>query len=412
MVIVLHGASGQRSETVRRTNLSTIVTELHRSGPLSRSELVARTGLSRSAIRALIGELAAGDLVSETSSALDGTPGRPSALVRPEPHGAITLALDVAVESIGAATVGLGGRVLDSMRVGLPADRSSLDDVVEALARLARALLDPERRPGRLVGVGVGIVGLVRRSDGLVSMAPNLGWRDAPLGSRLADALGFDVDVTVANEADLAALAESRRGAARGAGNVIVVWGSVGLGGGVIAGGRPLTGIDGYSGEIGHIPVDPDGDPCTCGSTGCLETKVGTRAIQRRAGRPVDDSPGAFDALVREAEAGVPEVIEALTATGRWLGIGLAGLINVFNPGLILLGGRLAQVEPHVRPAMAAELDRRAIAPSLQDVTIKPATLGWNAQLVGGAELAFEPFLSDPAAWLRSRDPSTALATA
>ncbi len=410
--MVLRGVSGQRSGTIRRANLSTIVTELHRSGPLSRSELVARTGLTRSAIRSLIGELAASGFVSETTSVLDGTPGRPSALVRPEPYGAVTLALDVAVESLDAAIVGLGGEVLDTARIDLRADRSSLDDVVDALAGLAAPLLDRAGRERQIVGVGVAVVGLVRRRDGMVAMAPNLGWHDAPLGARLSDILGPEVPVTVANEADLAALAESRRGVGRGVDDSIVVWGSVGVGGGLIVGGRPLTGIEGYSGEIGHLPVDPDGDPCSCGSTGCWETKVGTRAIQRRAGRPVDDSLGAFDALVRDAEAGIPEVIDALAETGRWLGIGLAGLINVFNPGLIVLGGRLAEIEPHVRPALEAELDRRAIAPSRRAVSIVPADLGWTAQLLGAAELAFDPLLADPAAWLRSRTPDAALATA
>jgi predicted NBD/HSP70 family sugar kinase len=410
--MVLRGVSGQRSETIRRANLSAIVTSLHRSGPLSRSDLVARTGLTRSAIRSLIGELAASGLVSETTSALDGTPGRPSSLVRPEPYGAVTLALDVAVGSLGAALVGLGGQVLDSARIDLRADHSSLDDVVDALANLAATLIDRAGLEQPVVGVGVAVVGLVRRRDGMVSMAPNLGWRDAPLGARLEDILEPATRVTVANEADLAALAESRRGAARGADDAIVIWGSVGVGGGLIVAGRPVTGTDGYSGEIGHLPLDPAGDPCSCGSTGCWETKVGTRAIQRRAGRPVDDSPAAFDALVRDARAGVPEVVDALVETGRWLGIGVAGLINVFNPELIVLGGRFAEIEALVRPSMEGELDRMAIDPSRGSVSIIPAGIGWNAQLLGAAELAFDPLLADPAAWLQSRVPDTARATA
>jgi predicted NBD/HSP70 family sugar kinase len=410
--MVVRGQSGQRSGTIRRANLSTIVTELHRSGPLSRSELVGRTGLTRSAIRALIGELAAGGLVSEVTSALDGTPGRPSSLVRPEPFGAVVLAFDIAVESLGAATVGLGGEMIDSVREDLPPDRTSLDDVVDALVRLADRLVDRTALEPQLVGAGVGVAGLVRRRDGMVALAPNLDWHDEPLGSRLADVLGGSIPVTVANEADLAALAESRRGAAGQADDTIMVWGAVGVGGGLIVAGRPLTGSDGYSGEIGHMPVDPDGDPCTCGSHGCWETKVGTRAIMRRAGYSPDVSAAAFDGLIRDAEAGVPAVLDALTETGRWLGIGLVGLINVFNPSLVLLGGRFARLDPFVRPALEAELDRRALAPSRHEVAVIPTRLGSDAQLRGAAELAFDPLLTDPSAWLRPRIAGAAFATA
>jgi hypothetical protein len=177
---------GHRSETVRRANLSSIVRELHEAGPLSRSDLVVRTGLTRSAIRGLIGELVAGDLVTEGPATLDGTPGRPSPVVRAEPHGAVVLALEIAVDSLAAATVGLGGNIFDLVRIDLPRGRSSVDDIATALAGLARTLRDALPADDSLVGVGVAVVGVVRRSDGMVSLAPNLGWRDEPLGDRLA----------------------------------------------------------------------------------------------------------------------------------------------------------------------------------------------------------------------------------
>ena len=278
---------GHRSETVRRVNLSSIMRELHLGGPMSRSELVTRTGLTRSAIRGLIGELVAGNLAKEGPAALDGTPGRPSPVVRPDPDGAVVLALEVAVESIAAATIGLGGEVLGQARVALPRGHSSVDDTATALTNLADTLLDDETRAA-LVGIGVAVVGVVRRSDGMVSVAPNLGWRDDPLGERLAAALGLDRPIAFANDADLAALAESRRGAGRGVTDLIVVWGSVGVGGGLIVGGEPLTGVAGYGGEIGHIPVNPDGRPCRCGSTGLL----GDRGRRGRLAAPGRSSGG------------------------------------------------------------------------------------------------------------------------
>jgi predicted NBD/HSP70 family sugar kinase len=403
---------GHRSETVRRANLSTIIRELHASGPLSRSDLVTRTGLTRSAIRGLIGELVAGDLVSEGPAALDGTPGRPSPVVRPDPDGAIVLALEIAVDSLAAAAVGLGGRPLELIRIDLPRGRTSVDDITMALGELAAAIRARLPSGATLVGAGTAVVGVIRRSDGMVSMAPNLGWRDEPLGDRLTRALDLPVPIAFANESDLAALAEHRRGAARGVDDVLLVWGSVGVGGGLIVDGAPLTGSAGYSGEVGHIPVNPDGMPCRCGSTGCWETEVGSSALLRRAGRAPEGGHDAVDAVLAAAGAGDPIALAAFAETGRWLGIGLAGAINVLNPDLVLLGGRLAPSYPFVRSTLEAELDRRVLRASRRIVRVVPTSLGEDAPLLGAAELAFEPLLADPAAWLRPRHALAALASA
>ena len=205
---------GQRSETVRRANLSAIVRELHASGPLSRSELVTRTGLTRSAIRGLIDELVSAGLVREGRAAPLGTPGRPSPLVCLNPEVAVVLALDIEVDSLGAALVGLGGDVLDQVRVDRPRGHSTVEQIAGDLAGLVAILRANRAVAGPEIGIGVAVVGVVRRTDGLVSMAPNLGWTDVPLGDWLVRMLGDEVPIYVANEADLGALAEVRRGAA------------------------------------------------------------------------------------------------------------------------------------------------------------------------------------------------------
>lgn len=403
---------GQRSETAHRANLSAILRELHLHGPRSRSELVRITGLTRSAIRGLIGEFAAAGLVSEDRAAPLGTPGRPSALVRLNPDRALVLALEIAVDSLAVALVGLGGEVRALARVDRERGHTTLEQIVADLVELA-AIVDA--RPAArevLVGVGVSIVGVVRRSDGLVSMAPNLGWRDAPLVERLATALRVPVPIAVANDADLGALAELRRGAARGADDVLFIAGEVGVGGGLIVGGRPLTGEAGYAGEIGHIPLNPNGSRCGCGSIGCWETEIGEGALLARAGYPPDGGRAAVEAVLRAAEAGSPVARGALDAVGHWLGVGLAGLVNVFNPGLVVLGGRFSRLYPFVAPTIEAELDRLALPAPRRLVRVVPATLGVNASLLGAAELAFEPLLDDPAAWLHRQQVLPALATA
>jgi predicted NBD/HSP70 family sugar kinase len=395
---------GQRSETVRRSNLGAIVRELHGRGPLSRSELVARTGLTRSAIRGLIGELAAANLVWEERATPLGTPGRPSPLVRPNPDGAVVLALEIAVDSLAVALIGFGGEVFESIRVDRRRGHTSVDELAGDLADLAAAIRSRRAAEDPLVGVGASIVGVVRQSDGLVSMAPNLGWTDVPLGERLAAALGLSVPVRVANDADLGALAERRRGAAFGADHVLYIAGEVGVGGGLIVDGKPFAGVAGYGGEVGHFPVNPSGATCGCGAIGCWETEVGLGTLLRRAGHPVDGGRLELEAVLREVAAGEPAASRALDEVARWLGLGLAGLVNIFNPRVIVLGGVFARIHPLVEDIVEIELNRRALPAPRALVRVVPALLGVDASLLGAAEHAFEPLLADPASWIRPRD--------
>jgi predicted NBD/HSP70 family sugar kinase len=396
--------SGQRSETVRRANLSVIVRELHSRGPLSRSQLVVRTGLTRTAIRGLIGELVASGLVAETPSAPRGVPGRPSPLVLPEPTAATVLALSIEVDSLAAAIVGFGGRVIDRVRVDRPRLHRSVDDIVGDLAGLAATLwADDDRRPPH-VGIGVAVVGVVRRSDGLVSMAPNLGWVDVDLCDALVRVFGEEAPIHVANEADLAALAEARRGAAAGIDHVLFVSGEVGIGGGLIVDGKPFIGAAGYGGEVGHMPINPMGLDCRCGAIGCWETEAGSESLLRRAGRSAADGRAAIDTLLVDAEAGSPDALLAMRETGRWIGIGLAGLVNLLDPRLVVLGGLFGRIHPFVASTIEAELDRRALAAPRELVRIVPSALGVEAPLLGAAELAIEPLLADPARSMRNRE--------
>jgi predicted NBD/HSP70 family sugar kinase len=406
------GEVGQRSETVRRANLSAIVRELHGRGPLSRSELVARTGLTRSAIRGLIGELALAGLVSEERAVRRGTPGRPSPLVRLNPDGAVVLALEIAVDSLAVAIVGPGGHVFELARVDRPRGHFSVDETVADLAELAREVRSRRPQDDLLIGVGVAVVGVVRRADGFVSMAPNLGWRDVPLGQRLAHALAATVPVSVVNEADLGALAELRRGAAMGAEHVLFISGEVGVGGGLIVDGRPLTGAAGYGGEVGHMTVNASGSPCRCGSVGCWETEVGEGTLLALAGLPRESGRAGVDAVLREAASGSETALAALDHVGRWLGIGLASLVNMLDPRLIVLGGLFGRIHPFVMRPLTVELDRRALAAPRALVRVVPATLGVDAPLLGAAEVAIEPLLADPAASVMPRETLADLASA
>jgi len=322
------------------------------------------------------------------------------------------LALDIAVDSIGAALVGFGGQVIDQTRVDRSRGHLSAERIATDLTRLALPLIEGNGARPSLIGIGVAMVGVVRQGDGLVRLAPNLGWEDVPLADLLARHLKSGLPPLVANEADLGALAEHRRGAAIGIDDVLYLSGEVGVGGGLIIDGQPLVGAAGYAGEVGHMPVNPSGSPCRCGSSGCWETEVGERALLRRAGRTQSSGRAAVDEVLADAEAGSAKALAALSETGEWLGIGLAGLVNLFNPSLVVLGGVFGRMAPFVAQEVEEALDRRALRAPREVLRVVPTALGPDATLIGAAELAFERFLVDPAAWLSPRARPLRLASA
>ena len=178
----------------------------------------------------------------------------------------------------------------------------------------------------------------------------------------------------------------------------------MGVGSGVIIGGQPLSGTAGYGGEAGHMAVNPDGRMCACGSRGCWETEIGELALLRHAGRAGDGGREAVDAIFADVEAGSPGAMRAFAEVGRWIGLGLASLVNIFNPQLVVLGTRFSRMHPYIQEAMQRELDARALAMARDLVTVVPSRLGLDATLLGAAESAFAPLLRDPIAWASQRD--------
>ena len=388
---------GQRSETVRRANLSAIVRTLHEEGPQSRSDLVTRTGLTRSAIRVLVGELKAAGLATEDRAVRHGRPGRPSPEVSLVARAAVAVAFSIGVDTLAAAVVGMGGTLLGLSRADRPRGHKVASAVVDDLVSLLDHLPSGRPEPETVVAVGVAVAGLVRSRDGLVENAPNLGWTSVPLGALLAARLGWSIPVVVRNESDLGVLAEHRRGAAVGIDDVLYVHGEVGVGGGVLVDGRPMAGAAGYAGEIGHVPVDANGLLCRCGAIGCWETQIGAGAILARAGLPRDAGPEALDDVFAAAEAGDVVAQAAIETTGRTLGSGLGGLVNTFNPRMVVLGGIFGRLHPHAQQAIWEELERHTLPAPRAMVRVVPAKLGVDAPLLGAAEVALESVLADPA---------------
>jgi predicted NBD/HSP70 family sugar kinase len=225
-----------------------------------------------------------------------------------------------------------------------------------------------------------------------------MGWVDQAFGAELGRRLGLGLPVSVGNEAHLGALAEHERGAGIGFQNLIYLHGDVGVGGGIIVGGELLDGDGGYGCELGHMLVNPyNGRPCGCGSRGCLEAEVGERALLDAASQAPDlIGRDAILAVVDAADRGDPVARQALQRIGDWLGIGVANLINLFNPGLVIFGGMLREVYLGSAAQVRTRMNANVLAVSRERVRLSTSALGDDATLIGAAELAFSDLLANP----------------
>jgi predicted NBD/HSP70 family sugar kinase len=212
----------------------------------------------------------------------------------------------------------------------------------------------------------------------------------------LSDRIDVSVPVQIANEADLAALAEHRRGAGVGFNDLIYISGEAGVGAGIIHDGRPMLGSAGYAGEAGHALINPAGRQCRCGSIGCWETEAGEEALARHAGVSAT-GPRIVEEVLERAESGEPESLAAIREVGRWLGLGIGNLINIFNPEAVILGGFYHSLFPYIAPPVEAAARDAALKAPGGMARILASGLGPDAPLYGAAELAFSDLIADPA---------------
>ncbi|MBO4162298.1 MULTISPECIES: ROK family protein [Micromonospora] len=386
---------GPSQDEIRRQNLGALLRHVHVHGATSRAELTTALGLNRSTIGALTSDLAGAGLVSEGTPKETGRAGRPSLVVRPESARVYAYAYSIEVDRLRAARVGLGGEVLDRRELDRPRDL----DAAETAPMLAGALKQMRERvaPGSVcVGAGVAVCGMVRKADGLVRLGPTTGWVDEPIGAALAAEVGVELPVTVGNVADVAAFAEHARGVAAGCDNVIYLYGDVGVGAGIIAGGRRLTGHGGYGGEVGHMVVVRDGTPCECGSRGCWETQIGEYGLLRAAGRAEARGRDALLAVFDAADRGDARAQTAVRHAGDWLGFGVANLVNIFNPEMVIFGGTMRDLYLAAAAQVRSRLNETGLPACLEHVRLRTPKLGDDAALIGAAELAFERLLADP----------------
>ncbi len=385
-------------DAVRRHNLGRLLRLLHVRGATSRADLTAITGLNRSTVKGLTAELVDVGLVRENAPVGRGLAGRPSIGVEPA-SDVFVLALEVAVEHLTAVRTGLGGVPLERRDLRQTTRDHDVRRTLARLCRMAEELMAGAPPGGVCVGIGVGVCGVVSAGDGVVRFAPNLGWVDVPLRALLAEHLDTTLPVDLGNDGDLGAMAEHLRGVGRGVSDLVFIAGEVGIGGGVVVDGRLIRGAGGYAGEIGHMSVDPRGALCRCGRRGCWETQISDEAVLAATSAPEGTSLEQVLTAYAEGQAWTRAGVERV---GRSLGRGVADLVNIFNPELIVFGGAVRHLFQATEPLVREALRSALVAPS-EHVQLAVAGLGDDSVTAGAAELAFSPLLEDPLGVLRSQ---------
>jgi predicted NBD/HSP70 family sugar kinase len=398
---------------LRRSNRALLLRRLYFDGPLSRQDLIDTTTLSAASVSNVIGDLIADGLVAEVGS-VGSEGGRPRILLRVDAPRWHAIGVDVGETGVLVELFTLDLSVLARAEHPLPDGCCDVAAVVERIcAGLATVLADSGIRPSSLVGIGVGVPGVVERDDadpvkGGVVHGQTIGWDGVPLErllrerAELADELPLYID----NGATTLGQAEMWFGAGRGARNAVIALIGSGVGACVVADGSPYRGSGRGAGEWGHTTVQVGGRPCRCGARGCLEAYIGAEAVIARYAEAVmaegaspppapDDEEHALAAILAADERGEQAANAVLEETAVYLGVGVANLVNLFNPERIVIGGWAGLVVgdrllPRVREIAREYALRHAFAA----VDLRLCRLGPDAVARGAATLPVAGFLA------------------
>jgi predicted NBD/HSP70 family sugar kinase len=400
------GGSPARQHGLRSHNLALVLQHIAANEPVTRARIAQATSLTKATVSSLVDDLVSARLVTELGPEARGEVGRPGSALALNRSGFVGVGLEVNVDYVAVCVTDLVGRVR-YLRTrprdnrGQPPAR-----VLGRAVRMTRTAMQAAEAEGLTVaGLAVAVPGLVETGQGLLHVAPNLEWVDVPVAEVLEGRFApHDPPVIVDNEANLGALGELWFGGHDGLDDFVHISGEIGVGGGIVVGGELFRGASGFAGEVGHVTVQPDGPRCRCGGRGCLEQVAGQEAMLRAAGltgaagTSIGQPRGPVAELVARARAGEPRTLQAIDSAGHALGIGVAAIVNVVDPGAVVLGGLYASLEPWLRKPLLEELRERVISQSWAPVRVLASRLGPDAAVRGAAGAVVRTVLANPTA--------------
>ncbi len=306
----------------------------------------------------------------------------------------MAIGVDLGGTNLRTALLSPDGTILDKHKEATRASDGWKKVVARLIDSIKQQQETAEKKGLKVVAVGVGAPGVIQSGRGIVVKSPNFpDWNNLPLKDELEKAL--DLPVYIENDANAAALGEQWRGAGNGIGSMILLTLGTGVGGGIVLNNQIWQGADGMAGELGHMTVFPDGRLCGCGNTGCLEMYASARGIvqsyrERKAHASVSSGEITSEHVYEAARKGEADALAVMQGMGSILGIGIANLINIFNPEMIVIGGGVKDAWPLFIDATRAEIRKRAFEVPAARTEIVPSKLGDDAGMIGAAAVALQ----------------------
>ncbi|MFC5530388.1 ROK family protein [Cohnella yongneupensis] len=369
---------------IKRINTAIVLESILRGAPLSRAQISELTGLNKATVSSLVQDLIDGSLVKETGHG-ESSGGRKPVMLEFIASAGHAVGIDLGVNYIRGVLMDLKGGVVTELTSSLR--HTEPEFVVKELCEMIdRLIATAPSCPYGIVGIGVGVPGLVDET-GSVLFAPNLKWRDVPLERQLQERYGLPI--TIDNEANAGAIGEQKYGAGRLISNIVYVSVGIGIGTGLILHKQLYKGASGFSGEMGHLSVEAHGKPCSCGNRGCWEMYASEQSLLAQAAKLGYED---LDQLLAAAKQGNEDVLGLFKGIGEYLGIGIANIVNVFNPDAVIIGNRMSQAREWVEGELRQTVVHRAIGFHLRKVQLLFAELGERSAMLGAAEMAVSGF--------------------
>ncbi len=374
---------------LRERNRRRVLEVLRIQGNLSQAEIARATGLSRTTVSTVVGELRESGLLRETEVAFPSRRGgRPGVRLVLEGPPQVVLGIDFGHTHVQVAAAGFDHSILSECRLDLDVDHRA-SAAFESAAKMVGVVLGEagvDRK--QVVAAGIGVPGPIDRIKGTVGSTTILpDWVGLHVADEMEARLG--VPVAVENDANLGALAEQTWGAGRGCANFAYIKAATGIGAGLVIDGRLLRGVTGTAGEIGHMTLDERGALCYCGSRGCLETVASGPSIVRhlstRGGQPV-----TLPEVITLALNGDWPCRRAVSDAGREIGLAVAGLCNLINPERVIVGGIMSRAGDILLDPLRESIARHSVQAAAETVAVVPAEFVERSELLGTLALAMQ----------------------
>jgi glucokinase-like ROK family protein len=373
---------------------------LKAASALSRAQLAELTYLNKSTISSLIDELMALGLIHETGL-VTSNGGRPGRLLELNPQAGNVVSCEFGVDFILTIVTDFRSNIVWRQRVETEPHQDQRQILTRLLQSIDQAITIARQPQRRLLGIGLSSTGMVDVERGVMIFSPNLHWRNVPLKQIVEE--HTCLPTFVENDANAAALGEHFFGSAQQVNDFIFILADVGIGGGLFLNGDLYRGKGGLAGEIGHLNFNLSNHSCRCGKRGCWEMEVNKAAVMGRAQNLLEIGrtssltfPLTLAQIVGAARDNDSVALEALAETGRLLGLGIANLINIFNPQQVVFGGTISEAGAFLLPAIQETIETTALEITRQQVTVSLSAFGTDAIVIGAATLVIQAVLANP----------------